>query len=122
MRSDNMKLVAKLLRSISKMVFHMRNHATIKDIPTGYFNSIIQRLKSEGWKQTHEYTGFDAWIDYGAVRLRKNGVALFFEWDNWTEGSIEGPRRIIEDFAKQHSLPVSYQWRWSEYDSHLDAK
>lgn len=114
-----MKWFAKILRFVSKAKFRILNHATIKDIPTERFNAIIRQLKTDGWKQTYEYSGFDAWIDYGAVRLRKNGVGLFLEWDNWTEGSIEGPRRFVEDFAKEHSLPVSYRWRWSEYDNNL---
>ena len=114
-----MKFFAKFLRSISKAVFRLRNHATILDIPTEHFNNILKRLKSEGWKQTYEYSGFDAWIDYGAVRLRKNAITLFFEWDNWTEGSIEGPRNFIEGFAKNNSMSVSYKWRWSEYDNNF---
>jgi hypothetical protein len=114
-----MKLVAKLLRSISKAVFRFRDHATIVDIPTDRFNGIVKQLKSEGWKQTYEYSGFDAWIDYGAVRLKKKGLTLLFEWDNWTEGSIEGPRDFMEDFAKKNSMPVSYEWRWSEYDNNF---
>jgi hypothetical protein len=114
-----MKLVAKFLRSTSKAVFSLRNRATILDIPTDRFNDIIKQLKLDGWKQTFEYSGFDAWIDYGAIRLKKNRLTLFFEWDNWTEGSIEGPRDFIEHFAKNNSMPVSYRWRWSEYDNNL---
>jgi hypothetical protein len=114
-----MKLFGRLSRSGAKTAFRLRNHATITDIPTERFNAIVKKFKSEGWKQTYEYPGFDAWIDYGAIRLRKKGVTLFFEWDNWSEGSVEGPREFIEDFAGKNSVKVSYQWRWSEYDNNF---
>jgi hypothetical protein len=43
-------------------------------------------------------------------------VKLTLEWDNWTEGSIEGTRSIVEQMGLQFQLPVTHAWRWSEYD------
>ncbi len=111
-----MDVIAKLLRGFSKWRFRLLGLATIKDIPTDKFNALAGRLIGSGWKKTYEYTGFDAWIDYGRIKLRKDRSKLNLEWDNWTEGSIEGPRPIIEDIAKDAGYPVTYQWRWSEYD------
>jgi hypothetical protein len=73
-------------------------------------------MLSEGWIQTYEYSGFDAWIDYGCLKLRKGNDKLKLEWDNWTEGSIEGSRDLIAAIAEKIQLPVSEEWRWSEYD------
>lgn len=109
-------LLGKLLRNISKLRFKILNLSTIKDIPTDQFNSIIEKMISLGWRKTYEYSGFDAWIDYGKVKLKKNGTKLTFEWDNWTEGSIEGPTKEIEEIASVSNLKVSNEWRWSDYD------
>ena len=69
----------------------MEKQKTLSDIPTDTFNRIIKELLSQGWKKIDEYKGFDAWIDYGMVLLRKKNIKLKFEWDNWTEGEIYGP-------------------------------
>lgn len=52
----------------------------------------------------------------GRITLRLDAVRLKLEWDNWTEGSIEGPRATIEQLAQDLALPVTYAWRWSDYD------
>lgn len=111
-----MSVFARFIRGLSKLRFRLLRLATIKDIPTARFNVLADQLVCAGWRKSAEYAGFDAWIDYGRIRLRKGFRKLTLEWDNWTEGSIEGPRRIIESIAREADLPVSYEWRWSEYD------
>jgi len=111
-----MKLIALFLRYLSKLRFKLLGLATIKDIPTDRFSSFIEELLSAGWKKAYVYEGFDAWIDYGKVKLKKDRIRLTFEWDNWTEGSIEGPANFIEAFAKDHNLKVTHKWRWAEFD------
>ena len=109
-------VLAKLLRGFSKARFRLLNLATIKDISTEDFNQLIARLAAEGWQKRYEYSGFDAWIDYGCVKLRKGSTTLKLEWDNWTEGSVEGLRSSIETLAKQTGLSITNAWRWSDYD------
>jgi len=109
-----MKLIAKILRKFAKLRFKVLGYATIKDIPTDQFNQIIKTLTSSGWKQTYVYEGVDAWIDYGKVKLKGVKHQLTFEWDNWTEGSIEGPSKEIHKLAISNQLKVSKQWRWEE--------
>jgi hypothetical protein len=104
-------------RAAAKLRFSLLGLATIKDIPTERFNELIDALTAAGWRKTGEYEGFDAWIDYGRVSLKKGGVKLKLEWDNWAEGSIEGPRSTIEEMARQFDFPVSHAWRWSNYDN-----
>lgn len=108
--------LAKVLRSIAKLRFSLLGLATIKDIPTKEFEDLADRLAASGWKKTSEYSGFDAWIDYGRLTFRRRLTRIKFEWDNWTEGSVEGPRRVIEEIARDNGLTVTYEWRWSEYD------
>ena len=105
-----------MLRACSKLRFKALRHATIKDIPSDQFHQIIESLIASGWNKTYVYDGFDAWIDYGKVKLKGNGCKLTFEWDNWTEGSIEGPSKEIEYLATQNKLKATNQWRWAEYD------
>ena len=76
----------------------------ISDIPTETFNRIIDDLRSQGWKKIEEYDGFDAWIDYGKVVLRKSGEHLVFEWDNWEEGRVEGADATIAEIARAYGL------------------
>jgi len=77
----------------------------ITDIPTEVFNRILAELIDQGWKKTVEYAGMDAWIDYGKVVLRYKGQSLVLEWDNWAEGSIEGPEDQIQGIKEQYALP-----------------
>ena len=90
--------------------------ATIKDIPTEQFNALVETLVASGWRKRYEYSGFDAWIDYGRIKLRKGQTILNLEWDNWTEGSIEGSKCIIEEIAQDNDLTVTHDWRWCDYD------
>lgn len=99
--------VGRMLRALHKLRFRLLGLATIKDIQTAQFNQLIQDLKSNGWRSTYQYQGFDAWIDYGCIKLRKRGETLKLEWDNWTEGSVEGRRAVIEKVANQFGLSVT---------------
>jgi hypothetical protein len=111
-----MNLLARSLRALAKLRFRTLGLATIKDIPTDRFNQLAASLAALGWRRTREYKGFDAWIDYGCIRMRRRGVRLKLEWDNWTEGSIEGPRAAVEEIAREFGLHVTHEWRWSDYD------
>ena len=84
-----------------------RRLATISDIPTEQFNALVAALESEGWRRTYEYAGFDAWIDYGCIKLRKHSITLKCEWDNWFEGSVEGPAVQVEELALRIGRPVA---------------
>ena len=111
-----MELIARVLRYLTKLRFRLLKLATIKDIPTDKFNSLIEELLSSDWRKTYVYKGFDAWIDYGKIKFKKDGIKLTLEWDNWSEGSVEGPIQFIKGFAKKHNLAVTHEWRWAEYD------
>jgi hypothetical protein len=111
-----MNVLARSLRAVAKIRFRVLGLATIKDLPTARFNRLVEELVTTGWTKASEYNGFDAWIDYGRITLRKGAVRLKLEWDNWTEGSVEGPRRAIEEIEQEYSLPVSQEWRWALYD------
>ncbi len=111
-----MNPLARILRAGSKLRFRLLGLATIKDIPTARFPEIIDSMTRNGWSKTGEYEGLDAWIDYAQIKMQKGGVRLKFEWDNRTEGSIEGPRDMIEEMGRRYGLAVTHKWRWSEYD------
>ncbi len=114
-----MNTIAKILRFISKLRFKILGYATIKDILTDQLNQIIESLLSSGWKKAYVYGGFEAWIDYGKVKLKGHGCKLTFEWDNWTEGCIEGPVNEIDKLAAKNNLQASNEWRWAEYDEYI---
>ena len=76
----------------------------IEDIPTDTFNQIIWDLIAAGWKKTYEYDGFDAWIDYGRIVLKKGSHELDFEWTNWFEGSLKGQDSVVESIRSKYQL------------------
>ncbi len=76
----------------------------IVDIPTATFNEIVKQLRREGWRKTEEYDGFDAWIDYGRVVLEKGNARFCCEWDNWTEGRLDGPDDVVLQLADRYQL------------------
>ena len=77
----------------------------ITDIPTETFNQILADLCADGWRVVSEYNGFDAWIDYGSVVLRRDGETLTFEWTNWFEGEVYGPDALILKLQEKYDLP-----------------
>jgi hypothetical protein len=111
-----MKQFSKVLRFFAKIRFSLLGLATIENIPTEEFWKLAGQLPSFGWKKTSEYTGYDAWIDYGRISFRRRFTCIKLEWDNWREGSVEGPRRVVEEIACRNGLSVTHSWRWSEYD------
>ena len=113
------RFLVRALRFLPKIRFRLLGLATIKDIPTDQFNQIIKSLVQDGWTVESEYSGHDAWIDYGRVKLRRGSQRLEFEWDNWTEGSIEGKPELLGGIASRNGLQVIDECRWSEYDDNV---
>lgn len=68
----------------------------IEAIPTDQFNAALVALRDNGWAVTYVYDGWDAWIDYGAANLEKDGMQVHFEWDNWLEGIISAGVEVPE--------------------------
>lgn len=108
-----MKLIAKILRKITDFEFALLGLAVIEDIPTENFNIILKEYLAAGWVKVYEYEGFDAWIDYGRIDLKKGRSKIRLEWDNWTEGQIRGPRTEIEALAKNKGLSSSTKIKWA---------
>ena len=65
-----MNVLARSMRAVAKMRFRALGLATIKDLPTGRFNRVVEELVATGWRKTSEYDGVDAWID-----LQRTGCA-----------------------------------------------
>lgn len=76
----------------------------VSAIPTGTFNRIVKELQLQGWRNTKEYDSTDAWIDYGMVVLEKGNISLRFEWDNWMEGTVDGPDEVVQEIRARYSL------------------
>lgn len=73
-------------------------------IPTDTFNQIVKELRADGWTKTDEYDNVDAWSDYGMVVLKKGRASLKFEWDNWMEGTVDGPDEVVHEIRTRYSL------------------
>ncbi|TMP27458.1 hypothetical protein [Pseudoalteromonas rubra] len=104
--------IIKLGRKIVDLKFKALGLKIIQDIPTDDFNRILELHIHNGWVKTYEYDGFDAWIDYGKVKLSKEGCELKFEWDNWCEGEISGKSKDIELLATKFGLKATETPNW----------
>jgi hypothetical protein len=70
-----MNVLARSLRAVAKMRFRALGLATIKDLPAARFKQLVTELVAAGWRKTSQYDGFDAWIDYGRIRLNERASA-----------------------------------------------
>ena len=79
---------------------------SFKDVNTDLGNHILRDFKSEGWKVTSEYSDqmFDKGIDFDAYSLKRDGVKIEFEWDNWEDWIITGPAEVMSELAQRYSL------------------
>ncbi|MBO6509786.1 MAG: hypothetical protein JJ866_19745 [Roseibium sp.] len=82
----------------------MYQTASITGIKTETFHKVILELKEEDWKVSYTYDGFDKGIDYDRIDLVNDGIKLKFEWDNWFEGVIEGPEKLLGALSRRYGL------------------
>ena len=94
-------------KEFTKAKYKYLNQAIIENIETDLFNEILEQLLGNGWVKIYEYDAFDAWIDFGKVKIKKYNTILTFEWDNYMEGVIIGNKNEIEQVAKQFRLQSS---------------
>jgi len=99
-------------RKLTDLKFKVLGLNIIQYIPTEKFNGIINHCVSDGLRKIYEYDGFDAWVDYGKVVLRKRNQKLNFVWDNWSEGEISGPKVIVRELANKHGLEAQDKIKW----------
>ena len=111
-----MDRLAKWLRAFAELRYRVLGLAVIRDIPTERYNELPDWLRQRGWTLVSEYDGFDAWVDFGELRFERDGTRIRLEWDNWTEGSIEGPRTVVKALGQALQMEVETSWRWREYD------
>lgn len=110
-----MHFLVRTLSRLAKWRFNIMGRASILDITEHDFERVMHHLKTEGWRLTSRYRGFDAGIDYDRLRFKKRGVRLLCEWDNWHEWSVEGPARTIQDIASAVGLTAKAEWRWTRW-------
>ncbi len=109
-------LLIRALRYPAKVRFRVLGRAIIKNIPTEELKWLTDDLKSDGWRESI-LSGLLNDGDYAKMKLKAGGTILILEWDPWSEGSIEGPAPFIENLGRDYDMKVTYEWRWSEYDS-----
>ena len=103
-------------RIVATLRFRLLGLATIERLSADRFQALISQLTSQGWRASSRYAGADAGIDYDRLRLSKGRNGLTCEWDPWSEWSIEGPRRLLDEIAQPHGLKVSRVSRWAGED------
>ena len=82
----------------------MYQDASITSVKTETFRQILDELQGEGWSVSYCYDGFDKGIDYDRVDLVNEGIKLKFEWDNWSEGLIQGPEKLLAALSVRFGL------------------
>ena len=85
-----------------------RSKSSFKDVNTNLGKTILKDLKSDGWKVTSEYSNkmFDKSIDFDAYTLKRGGLKIEFEWDNWEEWTITGPSDVLCELAQRYPLSL----------------
>lgn len=80
----------------------------VADIKTNLGNDVLEQLVRAGWVVEHEYplTAFDKGIDHDAYTLVRNGERLEFEWSNWDEWQISGPRAVVRRICIDFGIRV----------------
>jgi hypothetical protein len=81
---------------------------TVADIKTDVGNDILTQLVRAGWVVKGEYalTAFDKGIDYDSYTLARDGARLEFEWSNWDEWQIRGPREIVQAICAEFGVEL----------------
>lgn len=82
----------------------MYQDASITGVKTEIFGLVLAELQDEGWSAAYTYDGFDKGIDYDRVDLVNDGIKLKFEWDNWSEGIIQGPEKLLAALSERYGL------------------
>ena len=83
----------------------------IGDINTETWHRIMEDLKASGFRETYQYGGMDAGIDYSRYDLlnEADGELIVFEWDNWSEGEIKAAPSRLEALREKYGLPSRVQ-------------
>jgi hypothetical protein len=78
----------------------------IEHIKTETWHRIIKDLKAAGFKETYQYDGIDAGIDYNRYDLtnQADNEQIVFEWDNWMEGEIKAIPSRLEALCEKYQL------------------
>jgi hypothetical protein len=88
-----------ILRTLPKLRINALGLATIKDIPTLEFISLIKTLKAKGWHIADEYYSGGVLDHYSKIKLKRNSSKLSLEWNNKDGGRIEGADEIIREIT-----------------------
>ncbi len=103
-------------RKLPKLRLRALGMATIKDIPTAEFVSLIKSLKSEGWCIADEYYNGGVLDHYSKIKLTRNSSKLSLEWDNKQGGSIEGAEVHVHKIARSHGYKTVDKGHWLQKD------
>lgn len=78
----------------------------IENIKTETWRKIIDDLKALKFKETYQYDGMDAGIDYNRYDLlsQAGDELIIFEWDNWMEGEIKAAPSRLEALREKYQL------------------
>ena len=107
-----MKILVKIARKLVNFKYKVLGLRIIQDVPSDQFISIVEDYVKQGWVKTYEYDGFDAWIDFGKIKLKKDSEKLVFEWDNWSEGEITGKVQELQKLAELYQLDIRHEPKW----------
>ncbi len=78
----------------------------LEHINTELGNQILKDLLQAGWKKSQEYNvlAFDKGIDFDSYTLIRGEAQLEFEWTNWFEWEVTGPKHVIQALMERYEL------------------
>jgi hypothetical protein len=92
-----MTWISQFVRYLSVLGEPRLEPGSIEGLPPFALRQSADALKAAGWITTYEYNGDDAWVEYARVDLRKGRNKLKLEWDQESGGSIDGPRKVLDE-------------------------
>jgi hypothetical protein len=79
---------------------------TVANIRTELGNRVLTELVRAGWVVEYAYpdSAIDKGIDFDAYTIARDGERLEFEWTNWDEWQIRGPRSRVQTVCGEFGI------------------
>lgn len=84
---------------------------TVTGIETKLGNRVLMELLQAGWVLEYAYpdSSIDKGIDFDAYKIARDDARLAFEWTNWEEWQISGPRSVLEAICGEYGWSRPFQ-------------
>ncbi len=76
----------------------------ISEVSIDALRTILSDYQKDNWRKVEDWWGVAGSVEYGVIKLQKENVTLKFDYDNWTEGNIQGPDALVQEIKAKYLL------------------